>query len=283
MMVLEDMLTLNILYWIQFSVCFLVLTVATYQDIKERLVYDWIWYIGGTIGIGLHILGFIFVPNYYWLSLIINLIVAIIFIGICMIPKIFGGTYLMGPADLIGIFIIALILPFHSPLVHYSRVNLYIAPSIFAVLTNTFLIFALFLCYLGVSNYFLYKKVLKNSKSSTTWFQEFSHLSRGKKLLLFLLGRRISVENLVDYRFVKLLEDYNEDDESWEAIFDLSYEDEYTHEEMKEIYMDFHKLGLQEIWISPMVPLITLFLLGVVVTSLGGNLLFQILELIFFR
>ena len=261
--------------------CFLILSIATYQDIKERLVYDWIWYIGGFLGIGLHIVGFLFIPNYYWLSLIINLIVAFIFIGICMIPKLFGGTYLMGPADLIGIFVIAFILPFHSPLVQYSKTNLYLAPSIFAVLTNTFIIFALFLVYIGASNWILYKKSLKATQSSTTWFQEFPNLSLGKKMLLFLLGRRIRVENLVDFKFVKLLEDYDEDDETWDVIFDLSYEDEYSHDEMKEIYMDFHKLGLQEIWISPMVPLITLFLLGIVVTSLIGNLLFQVLEFIF--
>ncbi len=51
---------------------------------------------------------------------------------------------------------------------------------------------------------------------------------------------------------------------------------------MKEIYLEFHDLGLKEIWISPMVPLITLFLLGIIATALAGNLLFVLLELIFF-
>ena len=276
------MFSFNVLYWIQFFVCFAILSVATYQDIKERLVYDWIWYVGGGIGAILHVLGFIFLPNYFWLSMVINLVVALILIGIFMLPKLFGGTYLMGPADLIGIFTIAFILPFHSPLVQYFNTNLYIAPSIFAVLTNTFLIFAIYLMFIGVTNLFKYRSSLKNNSSSGLWFQEFGLLPKSKKILLFLLGRRISIDELVDYKFVKLLEDYDEEDKTWKVVFDLGFEDEYTQDEMKEIYLEFHDLGLKEIWISPMVPLITLFLLGIIATALAGNLLFVLLEMIFF-
>ena len=256
-----------------------ILLIATIQDIKTRMVYDWVWWIGFVFSLVLHLIGIIFVANYPWVTLLLNLGLAIIFIGLFSIPKLFGGSLLMGPADLIGIFIIAFCLPFQSPLIVYQHTILFYVPSIFSVITNSFVLFALFLLFNLCKNGLKYLYLDSIKKSEPNWFKEFANLSWFKKFLLCTLGNRLSISKLTQFSYVKFLEEYVEETSQWRFSFDLGYEDEFSKEEMIDMESSIRDLGLSEIWISPMVPLITFFLLGVLVSFLAGNLVFKFLEI----
>ncbi|MHA1584248.1 MAG: A24 family peptidase C-terminal domain-containing protein, partial [Promethearchaeota archaeon] len=102
-----------------------------------------------------------------------------------------------------------------------------------------------------------------------------------QKFFYFCVGKRINVDNLPKFRFVKILEYNDEETHEWIPTFNIGFEDEYSHEEMVELVPELKDMDLKAIWISPMIPLMVVFLGGLLSSALFGNLFFRFLELFF--
>ena len=269
-----------IVYGLQLFFTCVLLGIATVQDFKDRLVYDWIWIAGGVIGTIIHVLAIYVwkITAYTWSGILLNFGVALGIVGLMMVPRLFGQQFMMGPADLLGILTIAYLLPFHSAGMTYPIITLFLIPVIFAVLTNTFVLFLGYMLGTLVWNGWKYFRL---PAASRTWYAEFGDdFPVGRKILLCCLGHRVPVGDLPKkYRHIKFLERFDEEEKDWYFVFDTGYMDEYSTEEMEQLSQKFQSQGqgLNAIWISPMIPLMVFFLGSLIPTALWGNLVFQFL------
>jgi len=279
---------------LQFAVAAGVLALASYQDIKERLVSDAIWIAGAVLGAILHIIGIWIAEAYGWRELLLNFCLGAGIVGVLSLPKIWGGEFLMGPADLLGILAIAFIAPLHSPLVFYYNINLFRMPVLFTILVNAFLLLGVFIGANLTKNFFLFASARKKNRlrgnssipvqisdPGFTWFGEFPPaLALPVKMLYFLLGRRISVDRLSRLRFVQLLEDFDEETTVWRPSFSLGFSNEIDPKDIAQVQEGLIELNLSHIWVSPLLPLVVFFFLGLILATLWGNVLFHLFEFI---
>lgn len=265
------------LEFVQLGVCLFVLGIASYQDIRERMVYDWVWVIGLVLGSIMHVFGLIFYPFYSWQDLIFNLFLAVIFVGLFSIPKLFGQPALMGPADLLGILVVAYVIPVYSSYVHYFNISLYILPVVTAFLTNlgVVLVFqSLFFALLNI--YFLFIRYPKEKKSF--WEMLDYPPSVFQRIILFLIGIPMKIKEISKYKFLKLLFAYDEEEKEYFLSFSLRYDDELDKNQTSQYIQQYSERGGKFVWVSPLLPLVVHFTISVVLTFIWGNCFFRLLE-----
>lgn len=188
--------------FIAFTINIIMLSIASYFDIKERLVSDLLWIVMLVPGIFLLAIRFLEYNN----DLISDIIISIIFSIIIAI--LFSISGLWGGADGLAIFMLILINPFsfNDNVVHHDKIlTLFqIIPFSLNIIINAYIIALLFPLALLLYNFIQYKRY-------SYLYLEPIHIPKWQKIIVSFIGYPISIEKLEkkDYWHYELLEKKN--------------------------------------------------------------------------
>jgi len=235
----------TILDTIRFIAGISILSYACYTDIKTRRAPNILWILLG--GLGFILLGAEFfltnrLATYTIYLIFIPIIIVIVYVFF-QLRLIFGG------ADAKAIMAIAILVPF-QPL--FFGFPLYYSPMPFSwvIFSNSIVIFL----FVPIS-LFVYNLTQKNIR--------FPHCFLGYKMPLQQAKEKFvwPLEHIVD------------------GHKQFSY---VPHAfESDEIYQDFEKIGLKNIWVTPKIPFMIPLLFGFICSFIIGDLLFTIMQFIF--
>ncbi len=262
----------------------ILLSYAVRRDIIERLVSDYIWWIGAFIGIIGNLL-FFFLFNdgiqLTFLQLVVNVLVALVICVIIYSPKYFWGIGILGEADLFAFLTISILMPVRFNPNPYNAIILSTVPVIFDVICNSFIFMAFFMIGLFLRNVICLLRGNKLfSDSNSTIFM---------KLFVMVSGVKIKSEKLSNFKNINILEKFSVDDEEldsdisdasgeWVIVPDFSYEEKYSQEQLIQIKDQLMSSGKNQIWITFLVPFLIFILLAVIISPWSGNLIFKLLE-----
>ena len=268
---------LNILLVI---IAVILLTIASYQDIKARLVSDWIWLLmigGGSI---LHLLQFVIALNEsinmdeYLFSLFMNVIIALL-LGLFLMLSALGGE-----ADRIAFFAIAFVTPQQSaifPIANADYVYLFsFLPKIIGTFFNAYLL--AILVPIGI---FLYNLIQKRRKGLKYIYPQTSTLA---KLFLHFIGypkatNAISKEINENPWHFDFLEDFV--DGEWKIKFQMQLDTPEADLEKKLKLAELLEANEKDfVWVQPSLPFIFFILIGFILEILMGNLILSIMSFI---
>ncbi len=289
---------------------------AVFKDFKERLVTDYIWMFGTIIGIIVYLLNFMLNPEYIPIILpqiALNLLFALIIGVIFYLPKFLLDIGILGEADILAFFMIALLIPIRLNPEPYKYSILLLIPIIFDVIVNCFFIFGCFLVCIFFRNIFFFLRgnpLFSNTEGTLL-----------KKLFIIFSGILIETINLDKYKHINLLEEFifNNDEEKTEnnnnekhdknslnnhinsvQIIEIdensklgkdcgkwvlqpvfNYEEIFSSEELAQLKNEILSTEKKHIWITFLTPFMIFILLSVIITPWTGNFVFKILEMIF--
>ena len=267
---LESSLTL-----ILFSIAFLLLFLGAYQDWKTREIVDWIWIAMIGSGCILHILQIILllmnnldIQSYLftWLS---NIFIALILAAFLT----FSG--LGGEADRIAFIAISFVSPVQQPLFSITDPKYDIIFSITPKILGTF--FNAYLLAMSVPIALLCYNLIR--RNTIREFYTISNQSFIVKIVLFFIGyprstQRISEEIEKKPWHFDFLETYD-DVSGWKYIFQMRLETpEADLSRKKEIAKKTQIHNKESIWVQPSLPFIVFLLLGFLLETLLGNVIF---------
>jgi hypothetical protein len=265
----------------------ILLTYAVYRDIIERLVSDYIWWIGAFLGIIGNLLFFFLFNEGIQLTLvqlIINIVVALVICVIIYSPKYFWGIGILGEADLFAFLTISILMPVRFNPNPYNAIILSTVPVIFDVICNSFIFMAFFMIGLFLRNviYLLRGNTLFSDSNSTIFM----------KLFVMVSGVKIKSEKLSNFKNINILEKFSIDDEEldsdisdasgeWVIVPDFSYEEKFSQEQLIQIKDQLISSGKNQIWITFLAPFLVFILLSAIISPWSGNLVFRLLETFF--
>ncbi|MEM2428908.1 MAG: prepilin peptidase [Nitrososphaerales archaeon] len=228
-----NLLTLRIL------LCLIMLTYASYSDLKNREVADKLWIIFSTIGIITLIYEFVFESMLFskFLSIIISIgITSIIAIGLY-----YGGFY--GGADAKALISLSFLLPIYQP--PYS---LYPFSPIITFTNSILLTLALPIYYLikNLTRIIRGKKIFQGFESERLW----------KKFLVCLLGYKLNTNERK--RFYFALEEVKNGKRKFKISL-LRANEDYLRD--------------SGVWATPAIPLIFYITIGFIIMLVIGDLL----------
>lgn len=227
---------------IRFIFGIIILSYASYTDIKTRKASNILWIIMIIVGIIL-----ILIQD---LTIGFENILILIFIPIMIgfVYLLFQMRLLFGGADAKAIMAIAFLLPFQPTIYQLPIWGRSFMPASWTVLVNSLLIFLFIPIFL-----LIYNLTQKNIK-----------------LPHALLGYKMKIQ-IAREKFVWPLEKL-QDGEIKLVIRPKKFD---TPEE----YDEFEKRGITEIWITPKIPFMIPLLLGFICTFIFGDILYTIMNL----
>ena len=226
----------------RFLVGILILTYASYTDIKTRKASNKLWVIMGSFGVILLIIQYI--------TLGINNIFYIIFIPIMIVFMyvLFQFRLIFGGADAKAIMALAILAPFEPSIFGYPLINS-IMPFSWIIFSNSVVLFLLLPLSLFVYNL----------------------TKRNIELPYCFLGYRMRIEDAKE-KFVWPLEKIVNGKRKFSYIpknFDIE-------DELKK----FEKKCISEIWVTPKVPFMIPLLAGYICSFILGDILFYLTNVI---
>lgn len=233
---------ITILDSIRLIVGVVILSYASYTDIKTRRASNYLWIIMGTIGaiiltIQFFSLGFENIYLLIFIPIMIGLVYLLFQLGL-----IFGG------ADAKALMAIAILLPF-PPVIHDLPLwNISLMPGSWQVFSNSIILFL----FIPIS-LFIYNLSKRNIK--------FPHV---------FLGYKMDIDKARE-KFVWPLEKI----ENGKQKFVYMPKNFDVEEEID----DLKKYGLKEIWITPKIPFMIPLLAGFICTFFLGDILFYIMSI----
>lgn len=259
----------------------MLLGIASYHDIKTRMVSDWIWICMIASGSVLHILQLITTLNSpnetqeYLFSLIFNLIIALI-LGIILTLTALGGE-----ADRIAFFAIVFVTPLQSSI--FTVVNLEYA-YLFSFLPKTLGIFfnAYLLAIFVPVSIFFYNLIQKRRERV---IYNYQRSSRWTIIFLHFIGYPKTTNDIVKEIKEKpwhfdFLEDFIEDE--WKIHFQMQLDTPEADLERKLKIAELLETDEKNVvWVQPSLPFISFILIGYILEFLVGNLILSTMSFIF--
>lgn len=277
----------NFIFFTLYISTLILLIYAVCRDIIERLVSDYIWWIGASLGIvGNSLIFFVFKDGIQLtlLQLAVNILVALVICAIFYAPKYFWGTGILGEADLFAFLTISILMPVRFNPNPYNTIILSTVPVIFDIISNCFIFMGFFMIGLFVRNvtYWLMGNSLFSDSNGTIF----------TKLLVMVSGIKIKSEKLSKFKHINILEKMLIEDEDldsttsetsgeWVIVPDFSYEESLSHEQLIQVKDQILSAGKNYIWVTFLVPFLIFILLAVIITPWSGNLMFKLLETFF--
>jgi preflagellin peptidase FlaK len=228
---------------IRFFVGVIILSYASYTDIKTRRASNMLWVIMAITGAILLIVQYIIIG---FEGKELQLIFIPIIIGLVYV--LFQMRLLFGGADAKAIMAIAILLPFQPAIVQLPIWGQSYMPASWTVFSNSLIIFLFIPIFLLIYNL----------------------SQRNIKLPHALLGYKMKLEKARE-KFVWPLEKI-QDGKTKLIIRPKEFD---TDEEFDE----FEKQGVSEIWVTPKIPFMIPLLLGFICTFIFGDILYTIMSL----
>jgi preflagellin peptidase FlaK len=226
---------------IRFFIGIIILSYASYTDIKTRKASNILWLFMGSIGAIILVVQYITIgfENIFYL-LFIPLMIVFMFI-------LFNLRLIFGGADAKAIMALAIFAPIHPKIFNFPLWDESIMPFSWVIFSNAVIVFILIpislLVYNIVKNniefpycFLGYKMSVKKAKQSFVWPLE--QIKNGKR------------------KFIYMPKEFN------------------VEKELK----TFENKGIKEIWITPKIPFMIPLLAGFLVSFLFGDILFQIMK-----
>jgi preflagellin peptidase FlaK len=216
----------------------IILSYASYTDIKTRLASNYLWIIMGVVGVIILVFEYFTVgfTNPYYL-IFIPIMIALMYI-LFQLRLIFGG------ADAKAIMAIAILVPF--PIYNLTYLGPSLMPGSWQVFANSVILFLLIPLSLFI----------------------FNILKRNIEFPFAFLGYKMSVSKARE-KFVKKkkkIEDGKRKFVYMPKEFDIE-------EELKV----FEKNNIKEIWVTPKIPFMIPLLFGFICTFILGDIMFSIM------
>lgn len=225
----------NILDLVRLSVGIVILSYASYTDIKTRMAYSILWIIMGLIGAILLIVQFftIGIPD------IFNLIFIPLMVGFIFIVHYLG--LLKGGADAKAFWGLTILVPF-VPRIFKFPMWVPIMPFSWVIFSNSVILVIFITIFIFLRNaykhniefpycFFGYKMKVQEAKNKFVW----------------------PLEKIVDNKRKLVVRPQN---------FDITND-----------LLEFEKLGIVEIWVQPKLPFLTQVLVGFIISFFVGDLL----------
>lgn len=229
---------------IRLFVGIIILTYASYTDIKTRRASNLLWLIMGSIG------GILLVVQYFTIGfgdktfylLFIPIMIALVY-AFFQMRLIFGG------ADAKALMALAILLPMHPSINQFPIWGESFMPASWTIFSNSIIIFLFIPLSLLIFN--IAKRNIK-----------FPHA---------LLGYKMSIKTAKE-KFVWPLE----------KIVDGKRKFAYMPKEFDadEEFDKFEKFGINEIWITPKVPFMIPLLVGFICSYIFGDILYYLMGII---
>ncbi len=226
----------------------IILSYASYTDIKTRMASNLLWVIMGSAGIVLFAIQFFITPFIDPYSVLLVFFITVAFI--------YGFTYmayklrlLTGGADLKAFWVLTLLVPLEPAILGYPIIESYM-PFPWVIFTNSVLIVLI----LPVS-LFIYNLTKKNLDFPYCLFGYKMSVKKAKTKFVWPLERYVNGKRKMYIRPKK---------------FDI-----------KEELEEFEKKNIKEIWVQPKLPFMINILAGFIISFIIGDLLTAFVNLIF--
>jgi len=233
--------TVEIINIIRFLTGILILTFASYTDIKTRQASNILWLVMGFIAIILIIVQYfsIGLKNPYYL-IFIPIMIGLVYL-LFQMRIIFGG------ADAKALMAIAILVPFEPSIAGFPISKGSFMPFSWSIFQNSLIIFLLI-----PMSLFVFNIIKRNIK--------FPYAFLGYKIDIKIARKRFvwPLEKIIDgeRRFAYMPKDFDTGDE-----FDK-----------------FEKEGITEIWVTPKVPFMIPLLFGFIISFIFGDILFYLIN-----
>ncbi len=268
-----------VLNFLVIIIAVILLSIAAYQDIKTRMISDWIWICMIGSGSILHVLQLMTTLNSskggqeYLFSIFLNIVIAL-FLGIFLTLSALGGE-----ADRIAFFAIAFVTPLQP--VIFSIVNPEYAylfsflPKILGTFFNAYLLAIPIPIII-----FFYNLVQKRRKRLNYTYQ---HNSRIVKMVLHFIGYPKTTTDIVKEINEKpwhfdFLEDFIEGE--WKINFHMQLDTPEADLERKLKLAELLETNEKKVlWVQPSLPFIAFIFIGFVLEIFVGNLILSFMSL----
>ncbi len=258
----------------------ILLGIASYHDIKTRMVSDWIWICMIGSGSVLHILQLISIMNSpneaqeYLFSVLFNIIISLI-LGTILTLSALGGE-----ADRIAFFAIVFVTPLQPAIFtianpEYAYLFSFL-PKILGTFFNAYL-----LAILVPISIFFYNLIQKRRKREIYNYQSSSRLI---KIFLHFIGYPKTTNDIVKEIKEKpwhfdFLEDFIEDE--WKIHFQIQLDTPEADLERKLKIAELLETDEKNVvWVQPSLPFISFIFIGYIMEILVGNLILSIMSFI---
>ncbi len=234
--------TTTMLYIIRFIIGIIILTYASYTDIKTRRASDILWIIMSSIG------AILLLTQYLTIGFENIMILIFIPIMIGFIYILFQMRLLFGGADAKAIMALTILLPLQPNIYDLPIWGQSFMPASWTVFVNSLIIFLFIPIFLLIYNL----------------------IQRNIKLPHALLGYKMKLQKAKE-KYVWPLEKI-QDGKTKLIIRPKEFD-------TKEEYNEFEKQGITEIWVTPKIPFMIPLLLGFICTFIFGDILYTIMNL----
>jgi preflagellin peptidase FlaK len=234
--------TATLLDIVRFIVGIIILSYASYTDIKTRRAPDMLWIIMSIIG------AILLLTQYLTIGFENIMILLFIPIMIGFIYLLFQMRLLFGGADAKAIMALTILLPLQPNIYDLPIWGQSFMPASWTVFVNSLIIFLFIPIFLLIYNL----------------------TQRNIKLPHALLGYKMKLQKAKE-KFVWPLEKI-QDGKTKLIIRPKEFD-------TKEEYNEFEKLGITEIWVTPKIPFMIPLLLGFICTFIFGDILYTIMNL----
>ena len=234
--------TATLLDIVRFIVGVIILSYASYTDIKTRRASDILWIIMSIIG------AILLLTQYLIIGFENIMILLFIPIMIGFIYLLYQMRLLFGGADAKAIMAITILLPLQPNIYDLPIWGQSFMPASWTVFVNSLIIFLFIPIFLLIYNL----------------------TQRNIKLPHALLGYKMKLQKAKE-KFVWPLEKI-QDGKTKLIIRPKDFD-------TKEEYNEFEKLGITEIWVTPKIPFMIPLLLGFIFTFIFGDILYTLMNL----
>jgi len=233
---------ITILDSIRLIIGVIILSYASYTDIKTRRASNYLWVIMGIVG------AILLITQYLTLGFENIYILIFIPIMIGLVYLLFQMGLIFGGADAKALMAIAILVPLSPVIIDLPIWKMSIMPGSWQVFSNSIILFLFIPISLLIYNI----------------------LKRNIKLPHIFLGYKMEIKKAKE-KFVWPLEKI----EDGKQKFVYMPKDFDVEEELNEL----EKFGLKEIWVTPKIPFMIPLLGGFICTFFLGDILFYIMNL----
>jgi len=222
----------------------IILSYASYTDIKTRRASNYLWLILAIIGVILLIIQYFTIGfNGNEMQLIfIPIMIGLVYV-LFQLRLIFGG------ADAKALMAIAILVPLQPIIFDYPIFGISLMPSAWTIFSNSIIIFL----FIPIS-LFMFNAIKLNIKFPYCFLGYKMNIQKAKEKFVWPL------EKIVDgkRKFVYMPKEFDVD------------------EEIKEL----ENAGIKEIWVTPKIPFMIPLLIGFILTFILGDILFYLMGIL---
>ncbi len=253
--------------------CFSCLIYASWMDIKERSVSNWLWVFMIAVGIPLAAYNLFIHGTSALIQLIFSILSTFALAYLCFRLRLFGG------ADAKSLVCIALLIPVHPGFnlfyFHFPISSSLILTGTRAIVSYPFavttLLNAAIISIAAPVSVFIYNLLkLRTSKSKSLALKELR-----KNIGYMFIGYKVRVDELADKKHVKLVHSYSykegENEVAKRFLFGGVEIDEGEAKRLKNYAAD-GKIE-EEVWVTPDLPFMLFITVGFFVSIFCGNLI----------